>query len=305
MKMEVSSRNHEIDGEIDPEIREPKIRKGITRRRFLTAAAVAVVGVPLYAAEVSRHEITIERRTIRINRLPDAFRGLHIAQISDFHYAEYTEPYFIRDVVERVNRLKPDVVLFNGDYVTEGFFSRQRTNDHAYACAEILSGIECHNRFAVLGNHDSGIAKPAVIDALAVHKIPLLYNSYMPLERNGARLWIAGTGDAYWRNMDLDEAVPPFSRTGNEPVILMVHEPDVLPLVARRNVDLMFSGHTHGGQIRFPFLPAMHLPPLGKKYIEGLFHLGPTQLYVNRGIGTVGIPMRFNCPPEITEITLA
>lgn len=309
MKMEVSSRNRGVDDEINPEFyredRELNIRKGITRRSFITAAAMAVIGVPLYAAEISRHEISIERHTVRIKRLPQAFRGLRIAQVSDFHYAEFTEPYFIRDVVERVNLLQPDVVLFNGDYVTEGFFSRQHTNNFAHQCAEILSRIQCPDRFAVLGNHDSGIAKPAVMDALAIHKIPLLHNSYMPVERDGARLWIAGTGDAFWKDMDLDKAVPPASRTGNEAVILMVHEPDVLPLVARQNVDLMFSGHTHGGQIRFPFLPPMHLPPLGKRYVEGLFHLGPTQLYVNRGVGTVGIPMRFNCPPEITEITLA
>ncbi|MGC2545076.1 MAG: hypothetical protein WA426_04470, partial [Silvibacterium sp.] len=78
----------------------------------------------------------------------------------------------------------------------------------------------------------------------------------------------------------------------------------VLPQVARRNVDLMLSGHTHGGQVRFPFMPPFHLPPLGKNYVEGLFRLGRTQLYVNRGIGTVDLPFRLNCPPEITELTL-
>ncbi|HTY85319.1 MAG TPA: hypothetical protein VMB19_13945, partial [Silvibacterium sp.] len=80
---------------------------------------------------------------------------------------------------------------------------------------------------------------------------------------------------------------------------------DILPIVVRHNVDLMLSGHTHGGQIRIPFLPPMFLPQLGKDYVHGLYRLGPTQLYVNRGIGTVNLPFRFNCPPEITLITLA
>lgn len=289
-----------------PEIQERVTRKGITRRSFLKAAGLAVVGVPLWAAEVSRHEISIGRHDIHLDRLPDQFRGLRIAQISDFHYAEYTEPFFIRDIVKHVNRLKPDVVLFNGDYVTEGdIFSRRQTNAFAYRCVEILSRVQCPHRYAVLGNHDSTYAKQSVIDAFAVHRIPLLYNTSAPLERDGSRLWIAGTGDALYNDVDLDAAVPAASRTSNEPVILMVHEPDLLPQVARHRVDLMFSGHTHGGQIRFPFLPAMHLPPLGRRYVEGLFHLGPTQLYVNRGVGTVGIPMRFNCPPEIALITLA
>lgn len=289
---------------MDVSVEEQKIRKGITRRTFLKAAGIAMIGVPLYATEISRHEISIERHNVRLDRLPDELRGFRIVQISDFHYAEYTEPFFIRDIVNQVNRLDPDLVLFNGDFVTEGFFSRQRTNQFAYRCAEILSRVKCPLRYAVLGNHDSTWAMPAIIDALRVHNISLLNNAYTPIEQNGARLWLAGTGDAIYKYMDIDKAVPPPSVAGSQPIILMVHEPDVLPQVARYNVDLMFSGHTHGGQVRFPFLPPFNLPPLGRKYVEGLFRLGRTQLYVNRGIGTVGIPMRFNCPPEIAEITL-
>lgn len=282
-------------------------RKNITRRSFLKGgAALAAVGFPLYAAEISRHEISIERHSIRLERLPDQFRGMRIVQISDFHYAEYTEPYFLREVVDHVNRLKPDMVVLNGDFVTNGLFPENRTKSFAYKCAEILTQVHCPLRYAVLGNHDAASAfEDAVIDALAIHKLTLLNNAFTPLERDGKRLWIAGTGDVFCDQMDLDKAVPPSSLTDGEPVILMVHEPDVLPEVAKYKVDLMLSGHTHGGQIRLPFLPALSLPEYGKRYVEGLFRLGPTQLYVNRGIGTVGLPFRFNCPPEITEITLA
>jgi predicted MPP superfamily phosphohydrolase len=277
----------------------------VSRRSFIKAAGAACIGFPLYASEISRHEISIERHTIRLNRLPEPFHGLKIIQLSDFHYAEYTEPYFLRDVVDHVNRLQPDVVLLNGDYVTDGpLFSHARTRGFAYRCTEILGQIQCPLRYAVLGNHDSTFAERAVIDALGVNNLKLLNNRYEPLERDGGRIWISGTGDAYYHKMALDEAIPDASRKNNEPVLLMIHEPDVLPLVARRNVDLMLSGHTHGGQVRFPFLPAMHLPPLGRRYVEGLFRLGPTQLYVNRGIGTVGVPVRFNCPPEIAVLTL-
>ncbi len=279
-------------------------KKKISRRAFLKTAGVAAIGVPLYAAEISRHEISIERRTIRIARLPEAFQGFRIVQLSDFHYGEFTEPYFLREIVRRVNRLKPDAVVLNGDYVTIGYFSKTHTINSAAPCAEILGGIECPLKYAVLGNHDTGFAESAVMDALATHHLPLLNNRFEPLERSGQRLWVAGAGDACTKKMDLNKAVPSVSVTNGEPVILIVHEPDVLPQIARYKVDLMLSGHTHGGQVRIPFVPPIHLPTLGKKYIEGLFRLGPTQLYVNRGVGTVGVPMRFNCPPEITEITL-
>lgn len=277
----------------------------ISRRSFLQVAGAAAIGFPLYAAEVSRHEISIERRTIHLSRLPESFHGFRIVQISDFHYGEYTEPYFLREIVRHVNRLKPDAVAFCGDYVTMGFVSQSRTISNADPCIEILSGVECPLRYAVLGNHDSGFAEPAVMSALAAHRLPLLYNSSMPIERDGKRLWIAGTGDACDKKVDLDKAVPAALRKDGEPVVLLVHEPDILPHVARYNVDLMLSGHTHGGQIRFPFVPPFHLPPLGRNYLEGLFRLGSTQLYVNRGVGAVEIPMRFNCPPEITELTLS
>jgi hypothetical protein len=279
-------------------------RKLLTRRNFLKTAGIAAIGLPLYAAEIARHEISIERRTIRLDRLPDEFRALKIVQVSDFHYAEYTEPLFLHEIVHQINRLKPDIVLFTGDFVTIGFASVQRTQDFAYRCTEILGRVECSARYAVLGNHDSTFAEPAVIDALALNKITLLNNAYIPLERGNSRLWLAGSGDASNRMMDLDKALPTHLQSDPSPVILMVHEPDVLPQVARRNVDFMLSGHTHGGQVRIPFMPLIHLPPLGKHYIQGLFRLGPTQLYVNRGIGTVGVPMRLNCPPEITVFTL-
>lgn len=279
--------------------------KRVTRRGFLKAAAAAAVGLPLYAAEISRHEISIERHTIQLERLPEQFRGLRIVQVSDFHYVEYTEPIFLREIVHEVNRLRPDLALFTGDFVTTGMFSVQHTEGFAYRCAEVLSGVECPLRYSVLGNHDATVAKAAVTDALTIHGLNLLHNAYVPLERDGKRLWLAGSGDVSFGHMDLDKAIPSYSRTNGEPVILMVHEPDVLPEVARHNVDLMLSGHTHGGQIRFPFVPAMNLPGWGRIYVEGWFRHGPTQLYVNRGIGTVGLPMRFNCPPEITVLTLA
>ena len=277
----------------------------MTRRRFLAFSAVAAVGIPLYAAEISRHEISVEHVTIHMPRLHDVFRGTRIVQISDMHYANFSEPFFIRRVVERVNRLKPDIVLLTGDYISAGLYPREEINRHAYECTEILSGIACPIRYSVLGNHDYMVSPEMVTDALLAHHIPVLTNRSEPLERDGRRLWFAGTGDAISHHADLNAAVPDASRKDGEPVILLTHEPDILKDVAPYGVDLMLSGHTHGGQIRLPFLPALFVPELGAEYVEGHFRMGNTQLYVNRGIGAVGLPFRLNCPPEITVLTLA
>ena len=279
----------------------------LSRRDFLKLGGIAAVGLPVYAGEISRHELSVQRVKITLPQLPEAFRGFTIAQISDFHYAEYTEAFFIRRVVERVNQLKPDMVALTGDFITAGFWSEQATIGFAGECAQILGHLQSPLRYAVLGNHDCA-SKPyaaAVTDALQSQGISVLDNRSVPLERDGGRVWLAGTGDALVGNFGLEQALPAPPDRDGESVILLAHEPDVLPLVATHNVDLMLSGHTHGGQVRFPFLPAMFLPELGQHYIEGLYRLGPTQLYVNRGVGTVNLPFRLNCPPEITLITLA
>ncbi len=277
-------------------------RRPLTRRRFLGLAAASAAGLALYAGGVSRHELRVEEHTLHLDRLPDVFRGMRIVQISDIHYAEYTEPFFLRDVVRRVNQLRPDMVLLTGDFVSFSPMPLSFARRHAPGCAAILSGIECPLRYASLGNHDYVVGADFVAGPLRENGIPVLMNSSVALERGGQRIWLAGLGSACTNDADLN-AIP--GSTNREPILLMAHEPDILPDVAKHNVDLMLSGHTHGGQVRIPFLPPLVLPDLGKIYIEGQFRLGRTQLYVNRGIGAVGLPFRFRCPPEITVLTLA
>lgn len=259
-----------------------------------------------YSGEYERHHLEITQRTVELARLAPALDGLRIAQLSDFHYEQYTEPSFIREVVAQVNRQAPDVVLMIGDYVSQGPLPHAKGAAMSYPCAEILAGIQCPQRWCVLGNHDTTAGPAVVIDALQTHGLPVLQNSYVPFERDGARLWIGGVKDAGVGDPDLQLAVPAGLQTAKEPVILMAHEPDYADRVVRHGgVDLMLSGHTHGGQVRLPLVGALYVPPLGRKYVEGLFHLeNGLQLYVNRGIGTVGVPLRFDCRPELTMITL-
>lgn len=278
----------------------------VSRRHFLQLSALAAGGgLVAYSAFWDRHHLELIEQTIRVQRLPEAFRGLRIAQISDIHYDEFTEPFFVREIVRRINALNPDVVVLTGDFVTAGFLPRRVSARLSYPCAEILGGLQCPQRIASLGNHDALVGWPVVVDALKVHGIPTLLNSYLPFERDGSRLWFAGTRSSLEDYPNLHDALPPAAH--NEPVILLAHEPDYAPTVVKHGgVDLMISGHTHGGQIRLPFIgtPRLMLAPGGERFVHGLFNLRPMQLYVNRGIGTVKMPIRFLCPPELTLITL-
>ncbi len=279
----------------------------LTRRQFLGLSALAAGGgLVAYSGFWDRHDLELREQIIRLRRLPEAFHGLRVAQISDIHYDEFTEPYFVREVVRRVNALNPDVVLLTGDFVTNGPLSHRIHGNLSYLCAEILSGIRCPYRFASLGNHDFLVGCQIVVDSLKVHGIPTLVNSYLPFERDGSRLWFAGIRSSLEDVPDLDAAIPR-QATPNEPIILLAHEPDyALEVVKHGGVDLMLSGHTHGGQVHLPLIgtPRHMLPKLGRRFVHGHFDIGPLQLYVNRGIGTVKLPVRFLCPPELTLFTL-
>jgi len=277
----------------------------LTRRNFLIATGATAAGLALYAGEIGRHEIDIVLRPIAITDLPAPFHGYRIVQISDIHLDEFTEPFFLERIVQKVNALSPDLVLLTGDFITHGSLTFIAGGHAIRRCAEILTTLTAPLRYGILGNHDVAFDAPTVIRALSTHGTPILVNQHIPIERNGARLWLCGVDDPGTSHPDLDLTIP---TKPDGPVILMAHEPDyaddVLAHPRGPLVDLMLAGHSHGGQIRLPFFGPLVLPPLGHRYPEGHYQLRNMQLYVNRGLGTVGLPFRLNCPPEITILTL-
>jgi uncharacterized protein len=278
----------------------------LTRRNFLRLGAVSAAGLAFYAGEIARHAVEVLCLTIALPGLPDAFAGMRIAQISDIHFEEFTEASFLEAVVDKVNALAPDLVVLTGDFVSAQALPRRWDRDLSYHCAAILSTLKCPLRYAVLGNHDVLAGAAAVTNALETNGIPVLVDSAVPLERDGRRIWLAGTRDALEQHPNMASVLPVARQRDREPLILLAHEPDFADRIVGSHVDLMLSGHTHGGQVRIPFAPPMMLPPMGKRYLHGLYRMPDgMQLYVNRGIGTVGLPFRFRCPPEITVISLA
>ena len=277
----------------------------LTRRNFLLGSAAAVGGLALYSGEIARHEISIESHTLSLAKLPEAFRGYRIAQISDIHFDEYTEPSFVRRVVEQVNLLAPDLVLLTGDYVSNTPMGQQYAGGAMLRCADELRKLTCPVRYAVMGNHDSILGPPLIRAGLASASIPMLFNQHVAIERNGQRLWLAGMADPLSNKPNLQQTIP---ANADGPVILLCHAPDYADNVLAHGygavVDVMLAGHSHGGQVRLPTMGAVHRVYGAEKYVQGMYQLGRMQLYVNRGIGTVGVPFRLNCPPEITLFTL-
>jgi uncharacterized protein len=281
----------------------------ITRRRFLKASACAAGGFALYGGEIERHWLEVSENEVVIPGLPPAFDGFRIAQISDIHMDEFTEAFFVRHVVNRVNSLNPDAVFLTGDFVSAEYAPRKFSIGAGWQCAGILKELTCRQRYAVLGNHDVMIGADAVSEALTDNDILVLRNYYMPLERSGGRIWLAGLADPLQGSPDPEAAIPASIRNiPQEPIVLLCHAPDyvddLLKLPSGEAVSLMLCGHTHGGQVRLPLIGPMILPEMGRKYVEGWFRFGRLQMHVNRGIGTVGVPFRLDCPPEVSMLTL-
>lgn len=278
----------------------------ISRRKFLKlAAATATVALGVDATVWAPNQLSVVRKDIALRRWPARLEGFTIALLSDFHFDPYFSVHPIEACISIVNGLSPDLIVLTGDFVSIPQFGndKEKAASAAEPCADLLRQMQAkHGLWAVMGNHDYYTNPRVVTSALQARGITVLANQSSPIEQEGARFWLAGLNDVVSGTADMDETL--HSVPESEATILLAHEPDCADDVARYRVDLQLSGHSHGGQVRLPLVPPLFLPKLGRKYVWGLYQVGPLTLYTNAGIGTVVLPIRLNCPPEITVLTL-
>jgi hypothetical protein len=273
----------------------------ITRRNFfrLTSLTLAAAVVSPAVHLVSANEINdpvIRHVPITLPDLPAAFDGFTIAVLTDFHLYPYTQPELIRQAVTMVNDLKPDLVVYLGDYVWQDL-------DAIFELAPILAGANGKQGvFSIIGNHDIWLDESVIKQGLLEAGLPVLVNQGIPISQGGKILNLVGLDDGWSGNADLPVAMDGLPQ--DAPVVLLLHEPDLVEDYAQdKRIVLQLSGHSHGGQVRVNGKPFI-LPHLGRKYDLGLYRVGETWLYTNPGIGTISVPLRYNCPPEVSEIVL-
>jgi uncharacterized protein len=267
-----------------------------------TAFGTAAIAGDATLLEPNRPRIV--RREVKLKRWPERLQGFTAALLGDFHYEPYFSVHPLRAAIGLVNQLRPDVILLVGDFVSAPVIGNNvKAALAAEPCARLLGEMRAaHGTWAVMGNHDCSTDPRFITRALQTEGIRVLANESTPIERDGARFWLAGVDDVLTGVADLQKTLRPVP--AGEPSILLAHEPDFADYVARFHVDLQLSGHSHGGQVRLPLLPPLYLPRMARKYVWGLRQVGPLTLYTNAGLGTVGLPVRLNCPPEITLLTL-
>jgi hypothetical protein len=272
----------------------------------LAAASIRIGGAPMgvawgtagligltYATMIEPRIPVLEKVTLHLPHLPPGLDGLRIGQLTDMHLG-YLHCYEnTRWAAWQIMREQPDLIAITGDFVS--FHSAIAKLPEVLHMLRAPLGV-----YAITGNHDHWEGVEEIREQVEALGIPLLMNANLPLSWRGATFWLAGIDDMWYGVPDLHATlagIPDDAFT-----IMLAHEPDFADVIARRNVQLQLSGHTHGGHIDMPLLGAPCLPHHGLQYVKGLQQVGPMQLYVSRGLG--GFPLRFNCPPEVTLITL-
>lgn len=240
------------------------------------------------------NSLSLERVEIRLKRLPKQLNGFKIIHLSDTHHSPFTSLDHIKRTVKIANRLRPDMFLLTGDYV-----SHER--EYIAPVAAVLGKLKAkYGIYACLGNHDHWTDADLVTHLFRGEGIKMLVNEGLRFEARGASFWLAGVDDYMVGKTDV-----PASLLGSFPdemKLLLAHNPIIFREAARYGVDLTLSGHTHGGQIKLRDEEKRILPT--RKLKAGLHTRRNSQIYITRGIGTVVVPMRYQCPPEISLLEL-
>ncbi|HLJ50944.1 MAG TPA: metallophosphoesterase [Bryobacteraceae bacterium] len=281
--------------------RKPTASEGLQRRDFLAYGANAVVGFPFvagaYGVLYGRLNLEITHRQIRLARLPKQFSGFRIAQLSDIHISSFMSEEQIRKYAAIANGLRADLLVLTGDFVTWDPGAR-------FAVVNALTGLRApFGVYACLGNHEAWAhVKEFITPLLEQAGIRVLRDRRVPIVNAGAELNLIGVEPDYgWSSHQVPEGLTLPDRVN----ILLSHYPTLFDHAAELGIDLTLSGHTHGGQIKLNYI-SPRIPPaiLRTPYVQGWFQKPGGQLYVNRGIGTIGIPMRVGVSPEMTVFEL-
>jgi hypothetical protein len=257
------------------------------------------------AAAIEARQFELTRFPIRLAKLPRAFHGLKLAQLSDIHHSPFLGEAEIAQAIRFTNALQPDVVALTGDYISH-------SPDYIAGVARLLGELCAPlGVFAILGNHDHWTDGAKMAAALREAGITTLINEHVTLRREDAEIKLLGIDDMMVKRDDLAAALA--GTSADETRILLSHNPAIIREAARAKIDLVLSGHTHGGQINWRLLTGRtaQRPKYrrwrqrhSRRLLRGYAAVDDTQIYVNRGLGTVVVPLRYGCTPEITLIEL-
>lgn len=267
---------------------------GISRREFLRGAAVAGFASMSGRSASASPPPVLEHHRVWV-RHPD-LHGLRIVHLSDLHVHDTASTLHLERGVRLANSVRPDLTVITGDLVTwgTGYFD---------AAAETLARLRAPLRVVTLGNHDHYADADRLVAALRARELTVLRNESLVHPRRGARLRVVGVDDLRTGHADAARATADLG-SGDSFRLGLGHVPDTVLQLPAESVDLFLAGHTHGGQIAIPGLTPLVVRLSGAGYVRGFYDTPAGRLYVNRGWGTVGLPIRIGAPAEIAVFHL-
>jgi hypothetical protein len=266
----------------------------LTRRAalkgLLATTVGAITGASTYGVGYERHALGVTETSVDVSGLAPALDGLRIGLVTDIHHSRMVPEADVVHAVERIMQAHTDMIVLGGDYVTWG--------DRAFVkpVADLLAPLTAPNGvFAILGNHDDDRDMPAALTAKGFH---VLRDQRTRIIVRGEALELAGI--RFWTRRTID--IAKVLRRAQDMVILLAHDPRRLVEAAALDVPLVLSGHTHGGQVVIPGFGAIARRQF--PVVQGTGRRENTSIFVSRGVGTVYVPIRINCPPEVAVLTL-
>ena len=267
---------------------------------LFTTGLSGIFGAGIYSSVIERHWLDVHKISIPLDRLPGSFDGFRIVLLSDIHLGFFYSVNSLSLLVKTVNDMKPDAICLAGDLVDSRLTPGTKVLEQA---VQFLSNLRAsYGKLAVLGNHDYRAGAWRIIRTLDRGGFRVLINDHTVLQKGQDRLYFSGVDDVLRGRPKPERAL--WGIPENSCTILLVHEPDYANYLEKYSIDLQLSGHSHGGQVRLPFLKPPVTTRMGKKYPSGFYKVGNMSLYTTRGLGTTILPLRFFCRPEITVITL-
>lgn len=280
----------------------------MNRRTFLKRSLGTLIGLLgisggtyYYAKEIEPYLLHIQEELITSPKIPESYNGFKIIQFSDTHIGFHYTLEQMKKLVTQINLQEPDVIVFTGDLVDDP--KNYKWNQTLIKELQLLTAP--HGKYWIYGNHDHGGYGTNILkETMDETGFELLKNEHTTIELNNDRIIIAGVDDIILGKPSIETALK-----GVNPdlfTLLLAHEPDYADTSRNFPVDVQLSGHSHGGQVRLPFVGHLYTPAYAEKYVQGRYPLnhGQFTLFVNKGIGTTRLPYRFLCKPEIHLYTL-
>lgn len=268
--------------------------------RFLFILLLIILLLLIYCRYEGTRGLITKEYKIETNSIPSSFDGLKVLHFSDLHYLRVVDDNMLKKVVEEINLINPDIVIFTGDLIDKDFNINDKQKEQLITLLKSINSK--YGKYSIIGNHDYIKDKEEIETIYNESNFILLQNTYdIIYNSENEKIFLGGLDTYSYDKADIDKVMNYFKDNDNiDYKIILIHEPDYIDTITSKyDVDLVLAGHSHNGQINIPFIKNFILPYGSQKYYKNYYNVNNTPLYISSGIGESRINLRFLNKPSI------